>query len=86
MNSFRVSKKSYGSKRANLYPAISFRSRMMMLCVNIGYKSDGIIHKNELAMAEIDPKKVFNIGDEIEAEVVSLNDGEGNVLLSRKTH
>ncbi len=54
------------------------------VCVNIGYKSDGIIHRNELSMQEIDPKEVFHIGDEIEAEVISLNDGEGNVLLSRK--
>ena len=54
------------------------------VCVNIGYKSDGIIHKNELSTQEINPKDFFNIGDEIEAEVISLNDGEGNVLLSRK--
>ena len=54
------------------------------VCVNIGYKSDGIIHKNELSMKEISPKDVYNIGDEIEAEVINLNDGEGNVLLSRK--
>jgi ribosomal protein S1/(E)-4-hydroxy-3-methyl-but-2-enyl pyrophosphate reductase len=54
------------------------------VCVNIGYKSDGIIQKNELSMNDINPKEVYNIGDEIEAEVINLNDGEGNVLLSRK--
>lgn len=54
------------------------------VCVNIGYKSDGIIQKNELSMKDINPKDYFQIGDEIEAEVISLNDGEGNVLLSRK--
>jgi len=54
------------------------------VCVNIGYKSDGIIHRNELSLHDIDPKEVYHIGDEIEAEVISLNDGEGNVLLSRK--
>ena len=54
------------------------------VCVNIGYKSDGIIQKNELSMMDINPRDQFNIGDEIEAEVISLNDGEGNVLLSRK--
>lgn len=52
--------------------------------VNIGYKSDGIIHKNELSLKDINTKETFTIGDEIEAEVISLNDGEGNVLLSRK--
>jgi 4-hydroxy-3-methylbut-2-enyl diphosphate reductase len=35
-------------------------------------------------MSDINPKDVYNIGDEIEAEVINLNDGEGNVLLSRK--
>ena len=28
---------------------------------------------------------LFKVGDEIEAEVVTLNDGEGNVVLSRKS-
>ncbi len=54
------------------------------VCVNIGYKSDGIILRNELSIEDINPKDAFHIGDEIEAEVISLNDGEGNVLLSRK--
>ncbi len=54
------------------------------VCVNIGYKSDGIILRNELSLDDINPKDAFHIGDEIEAEVISLNDGEGNVLLSRK--
>ncbi len=54
------------------------------VCVNIGYKSDGIILRNELSLEDINPKDAFQIGDEIEAEVISLNDGEGNVLLSRK--
>ena len=52
--------------------------------VNIGYKSDAIIHKNELSLHDVNPKDLFKVGDEIEAEVVTLNDGEGNVLLSRK--
>ena len=54
------------------------------ICVNIGYKSDGIIHKSELSLKEINPKEVYKVGDEIEAEVLNLNDGEGNVLLSRR--
>lgn len=54
------------------------------VCVNIGYKSDGIIHKSELSLQEINPKENYSVGDEIEAEVINLNDGEGNVLLSRK--
>lgn len=52
--------------------------------VNIGSKSDAVIHKNEISMNEVNPKDLFKVGDEIEAEVISLNDGEGNILLSRK--
>jgi 4-hydroxy-3-methylbut-2-enyl diphosphate reductase len=56
------------------------------ICVNIGYKSDGIIKKENLtAKGDANPTEMFNVGDEIEAEVVTLNDGEGNVELSRKS-
>jgi len=51
--------------------------------VNVGYKSDGYIPRAEFSTdpeAEIDVKE----GDEIDVEVVKVNDGEGNVLLSRK--
>jgi len=52
--------------------------------VNIGSKSDAIIHKNEISLHDVNPREMFKVGDEIEAEVISLNDGEGNILLSRK--
>lgn len=56
------------------------------ICVNIGYKSDGIIKKENLtSTGDAEPQELFGVGDEIEAEVVSLNDGEGNVVLSRKS-
>ena len=56
------------------------------ICVNIGYKSDGIIKKENLtARGDENPTDLFSLGDAIEAEVVSLNDGEGNVVLSRKS-
>ena len=53
--------------------------------VNIGYKSDGIIPKSEFS-GDPDAKadEQFKEGDEIEVEVIKVNDGEGNVLLSRK--
>ena len=55
------------------------------VCVNIGYKSDGIIRKEDLtADGTQSPAELFQPGDEIEAEVITLNDGEGNVRLSRK--
>ncbi|MCK9217561.1 MAG: bifunctional 4-hydroxy-3-methylbut-2-enyl diphosphate reductase/30S ribosomal protein S1 [Firmicutes bacterium] len=53
--------------------------------VNIGYKADGIISKEDLSLNnEIIPSEVLNIGDEIEVKVIRINDGEGNVILSRK--
>lgn len=56
------------------------------ICVNIGYKSDGILRKENLsAGGDINPLDAFKEGDEIEAEIVTLNDGEGNVLLSRRS-
>ncbi|HHY76950.1 MAG TPA: bifunctional 4-hydroxy-3-methylbut-2-enyl diphosphate reductase/30S ribosomal protein S1 [Clostridiales bacterium] len=53
--------------------------------VNIGYKADGIIKKEDLTW-DIEQKvsDIVNIGDEIEVKVVSINDGEGNVVLSKK--
>ena len=48
------------------------------VCVNIGYKADGLIKKADLASTDV------KIDDEIEVEVVKVNDGDGNVLLSQK--
>ncbi len=48
------------------------------VCVNIGYKSDGLIKRSDLVDQDV------KLGDEIEVEVVKVNDGEGNVLLSQR--
>ncbi|MBR3928321.1 MAG: bifunctional 4-hydroxy-3-methylbut-2-enyl diphosphate reductase/30S ribosomal protein S1 [Clostridia bacterium] len=48
------------------------------VCVNIGYKADGLVKKSDLCVSDV------KIDDEIEVEVVKVNDGEGNVLLSQK--
>ena len=53
--------------------------------VNLNYKSDGIIPKGEYSRdASVLPSKVLQPGDEIEVFVVRVNDGDGNVQLSRK--
>ncbi|MFR0823408.1 MAG: 30S ribosomal protein S1 [Clostridia bacterium] len=53
--------------------------------VDIGYKADGIIPKQEYAFNEnANPADEFKIGDTITADVVKQNDGLGNVLLSYK--
>ncbi|MBQ3552137.1 MAG: bifunctional 4-hydroxy-3-methylbut-2-enyl diphosphate reductase/30S ribosomal protein S1 [Clostridia bacterium] len=55
------------------------------VCVNIGYKADGLIPRSEFSHDEdVDPASVVKVGDTIEVEVIKINDGEGNVLLSRK--
>ena len=53
--------------------------------VDLGYKADGIILKSEFSYNESDdPKDMFKVGDRITADVLKLNDGLGNVLLSFK--
>ena len=55
------------------------------VCVNIGYKSDGFIPRNEFSSdPDLKPEDIVKIGDKIDVEVLKVNDGEGNVLLSRK--
>ena len=51
--------------------------------VNIGYAFDGVIPKEELTYEDLNPFDVVKKDDEIEVYVVSPNDGEGYVLLSR---
>ena len=48
------------------------------VCVNIGYKADGIVKKTDLSSTDV------KIDDEIEVEVVKVNDGNGNVILSQR--
>ena len=53
--------------------------------VNLGFKSDGIIPRGEFSRdVTVVPSKTVQPGDEIEVFVVRVNDGDGNVLLSRK--
>lgn len=53
--------------------------------LNIGYKSDGIITRNEYTNEpNVDLTTVVNVGDTMEAKVIKLNDGEGQVILSYK--
>ncbi len=53
--------------------------------VNINYKSDGIIGREELSNDEdVNPKDLYKPGDEIDVFVIKLDDGEGNVILSAK--
>ena len=55
------------------------------IVLNIGYKSDGIIPRNEYTNESgVDLRSLVHVGDEMEAKVVKVNDGEGQVALSYK--
>ncbi len=53
--------------------------------VNIGYKADGIIKKEDFSW-DLNKKlsDEISIGDQIDVKVMRINDGEGNVVLSSK--
>lgn len=53
------------------------------IILNIGYKADGIITRNEYTNeSNVDLTTVVSVGDTMEAKVLKVNDGEGQVLLS----
>jgi len=53
--------------------------------VNIGFMTDGVIPKEEISNEkEVNPTDVVKIGDEISVYIMKINNGEGNVLLSKK--
>ena len=55
------------------------------IILNINYKADGIITKNEYSNdASISLKDKVQVGETIEAKVIKTNDGDGQVLLSVK--
>jgi len=55
------------------------------IVLNIGYKSDGIITRNEYTNeTNVDLRNLVHVGDEMDAKVVKVNDGEGQVVLSYK--
>ncbi len=53
--------------------------------LNIGYKSDGILTRNEYTNESgVDMTSVIKVGDTMEVKVLKVNDGEGQVLLTYK--
>lgn len=53
--------------------------------LNIGYKADGVIKNYDYSREQdVDLTKVLKVGDELSVVVKKLNDGEGQVVLSRK--
>ncbi|MCI8836199.1 MAG: 30S ribosomal protein S1 [Ruminococcus sp.] len=55
------------------------------IILNIGYKADGIITKNEYSNdSSLDLTTVVSAGDTMTVKVLKVNDGEGQVLLTYK--
>ena len=53
--------------------------------IDMGFKSDGIIPMEEFSDdPDFKPETSLKIGEEVEVFVVRVNDGEGNVILSKK--
>ena len=55
------------------------------IVLNIGYKSDGIITRNEYTNeSNVDLTTMVEVGSTMEAKVLKVNDGDGQVLLTYK--
>ena len=55
------------------------------IILNIGYKADGIITKSEYSNdASLVLTDAVHVGDSMEAKVLKVNDGEGQVILTYK--
>ena len=55
------------------------------IILNIGYKADGIITKNEYSNdSSLVLTDAVKVGDTMEAKVLKVNDGEGQVILTYK--
>ncbi|MBO4291254.1 MAG: 30S ribosomal protein S1 [Lachnospiraceae bacterium] len=55
------------------------------IVLNIGYKSDGILPKNEYSNdSTVDLTQAVKVGDTMEVKVLKVNDGEGQVALTYK--
>ena len=53
------------------------------IILNIGYKADGIVTRNEYTNTpNADLTTMVKVGDTMQAKVLKVNDGEGQVLLT----
>ena len=53
--------------------------------LDIGYKSEGVIPSRELSIRnDVDPNEVVSMGESIEALVITKEDKEGRLVLSKK--
>jgi Ribosomal protein S1 len=79
--------KDYDVKRLNKGDIISgevISVNQDEVMVNINYYKDGIIKKEEVSYEDVSISELLKAQDEISVMILSLDDGDGNVLLSKK--
>jgi small subunit ribosomal protein S1 len=53
--------------------------------LDIGYKSEGVIPSRELSIRnDVDPNEIVHVGDQVEALVLTKEDKDGRLVLSKK--
>ena len=53
--------------------------------LDIGYKTEGVIPSRELSIKhDVDPDEVVEVGDQIDALVLTKEDKDGRLILSKK--
>ena len=52
--------------------------------VDLGYKADGVIPREEFTYGDEKPADKYKVGDTISAYILKMNNGQGNILLSTK--
>ncbi len=52
--------------------------------VDLGYKADGVIPRDEFSYSEEKARDKYKVGDKITAYILKMNNGQGNILLSTK--
>ncbi|WIF94713.1 30S ribosomal protein S1 [Caminicella sporogenes] len=72
-------------KRGDIIKGVVMQVSDDEIVVSIGYKSDGIIPLKEISNNSfVKPNEIVKEGDEIQVVVLKEDDGEGNVILSKK--
>lgn len=89
MNGYTEEEQQYFMSFKRIYPGDIIEGRIITVTdseifVDLGYKSDGVLPASEISGVNVNLKEKFKAGDIVKAEVLSMNDGEGNVLLSRR--
>ena len=73
------------SRRATSCPGKVVRIDQDEVLVDIGYKSEGVIPLNELSIRKsVDPHDEVELGEEVDALVLTKEDQDGRLLLSKK--